>query len=827
MRQISVLRSKPYQYSGICKFLILYPVILLSHSSILLAQSGVSGRLVLEDAIALTNSYYKDFDQYDNELDYLKALNSELKVLKELYRAYTRNFDYESTCYCLVNSESNLDSVESTFQNHLEAFKMRISELDRSIKDSIFQLDSYKELSYIKLGSKSGPPKTPTVNEERISLASLRTTKIGKYDGELAKTHIEIRKNLCYLRAYASNTWDSYDALGDLVFRKVYNRYFRLYVYGDFFSKKFEGYNEKSLFSMNGSAIFTTIIDGLSGFIIDRVKREASITATNYYQRLINKIDPVYAKAIEGVFPSTIKLFSNFESMDIAKYPQHIKNAIEEDFKNLPDNLYTAIVTGNIHVDSDIQSAIILFKALSDSHAPQDFIRTLSHHPFILSSPTRAFFEELNVVSEILLIRKQNGGISYASPSYLKSYWDDQFFKTTYTLLVRFNYPLAMEINGNIEPILDISSSFYKVTEMTQDIISEKSKRDTIYYAKIGSLYDAILDVVTLVNVQYNDNNNYVRDVVNNAERVGIVYKNIYRKRYLNAITDLVDLILTLNDSRYQRVRELATLVERRPTGNTYSDLQMELSRYDLDGSMIREVIGRFGMGNTVNAMWVMDVYRDMERVEYRRIYEFLTFLASVASIENADDVKKVFEAYALPVGSYSIKRNNIFTISFDAQPGFFAGWQGGDFTKTKFSWGGTVPVGVSFSFGINSKMSRLGNNVNFRERAYAKHSLSLLLSIADLAAPVSFRIKDINDKTNSELPMLEPINLFSPGAYFCYGVPNAPVNFIAGFQYNPQVLRFDPTTKQPTVSSNGFRGCIGLTFDIPIFRIFSVRRYK
>jgi hypothetical protein len=81
-------------------------------------------------------------------------------------------------------------------------------------------------------------------------------------------------------------------------------------------------------------------------------------------------------------------------------------------------------------------------------------------------------------------------------------------------------------------------------------------------------------------------------------------------------------------------------------------------------------------------------------------------FLSDLSSVKNEDDVKNLLEAYALPIGSASIKRGSSFNVSINGYVGFTLGHEIFSNTK-KYSrinkkesvinnLGLTAPIGIS-----------------------------------------------------------------------------------------------------------------------------------
>lgn len=196
-------------------------------------------------------------------------------------------------------------------------------------------------------------------------------------------------------------------------------------------------------------------------------------------------------------------------------------------------------------------------------------------------------------------------------------------------------------------------------------------------------------------------------------------------------------------------------------------------------------------------------------------------FINDMAKSENSDDVKEAIQAFALPAGSYSLKRQQKFTFSINSYPGVLASiettWTNNKPYNT-FSPSFTAPVGLNFCWGAPQGMSH-----------------SVFVPIIDVGAFTRMYIGgkslDTTSLTDSiyftTLPEFSFMNLFSPGVYYALGFRKTPLSFYAGFQWGPylrEVKREDNEIK--TVNNyNSMRFSVGLVLDIPLWNIHSRAR--
>ena len=171
-----------------------------------------------------------------------------------------------------------------------------------------------------------------------------------------------------------------------------------------------------------------------------------------------------------------------------------------------------------------------------------------------------------------------------------------------------------------------------------------------------------------------------------------------------------------------------------------------------------------------------------------------------IAASENESiDIKGIIENYALPVGSYRIKRHNNTSIDLNAYPGLYAGYEFSGSNSSNI--GVTAPIGFSFSW--RSQLTGESSASN-----------SIFLSALDIGAPFSFRFAD--DSANGFPEDIKWEQIFSPGLFYIYGFKNAPLAFAMGCQYTPLLrkIEVDQVVNQESV----LRFSLSLNVDIPIF---------
>ena len=190
-----------------------------------------------------------------------------------------------------------------------------------------------------------------------------------------------------------------------------------------------------------------------------------------------------------------------------------------------------------------------------------------------------------------------------------------------------------------------------------------------------------------------------------------------------------------------------------------------------------------------------------------KQLLRYGTFMATMVQAQDAEAVSKAIEAFALPVGSSSIKKNEPFSVSINAHVGIAGGMEYLENAPAAPFYALTTPIGASFNFGLKKG-----------------GSISLQLSLIDIGALTAFRFQD---SSANNFPELKLANVFAPGGYIVYGVPKMPLSLGFGAQVGPQ-LRQITTGGGLYTPTSGWRLGAFLAVDIPIFNVYtSSRKYR
>lgn len=178
-------------------------------------------------------------------------------------------------------------------------------------------------------------------------------------------------------------------------------------------------------------------------------------------------------------------------------------------------------------------------------------------------------------------------------------------------------------------------------------------------------------------------------------------------------------------------------------------------------------------------------------------------FVNEMAGAKDAEEVEKAIDAFALPVGSSSLKEKAKSYFSINAYPGLIGGIEYAKGQQRAGSFGFTAPVGLYAQFCSWGSGSSLG----------------AFVPIIDIGAPVRLRID--KEKDNEILPDFNFNDIFSPGFYLSYGFgKKLPLALNVGAQYGPKLRDVKTGVEGKLTAVDSYRVNIALVIDIPLFTI-------
>lgn len=225
----------------------------------------------------------------------------------------------------------------------------------------------------------------------------------------------------------------------------------------------------------------------------------------------------------------------------------------------------------------------------------------------------------------------------------------------------------------------------------------------------------------------------------------------------------------------------------------------------DLRAAIVNEDYGKVSLQvlRLLNAALPKDNILDHDLVK------LVTLAADIAEVGDGD-VKAIFEAAIMPVGSYRVKQSTSFSATLNAYPGVFVGnetLQGTNSTKTFLGVSGPIGIALSTSRG-NERTLRASN--------------SLMLGFIDIGALLSYRL-DSEDSVSAN-PDVTFATVLAPGLFFMHGFKESPLSLGIGVQYAPR-LRTVTADAIDLAPQDALRIGVTLAVDIPLFPLALKRR--
>lgn len=194
-------------------------------------------------------------------------------------------------------------------------------------------------------------------------------------------------------------------------------------------------------------------------------------------------------------------------------------------------------------------------------------------------------------------------------------------------------------------------------------------------------------------------------------------------------------------------------------------------------------------------------------KINDKTAIKIIHFINDVSVSKDAEDIEKALDAFALPVGSSSLKEKASNYVSINSYPGLLGGFEFSKNQKTAGNIGFTAPVGIYCTIASFEKGATLG----------------VFLPVIDIAAPVRLRLDSNND--TKTLPDFNFNDIFSPGVYLSYGFGKSPFAIQLGAQYGPKLRDIPEESTGSFTSVDSYRINIGFVIDIPLLTLYS--QYK
>lgn len=558
--------------------------------------------------------------------------------------------------------------------------------------------------------------------------------------------------------------------------------------FGDFISK--------GVSSIGGLDV-TSLADGVAKFMVKRAKEELSITFFEKFKKILKETPD-----IETVFPQTANLLNGMdeEIYEYEKYIQNLREAFKKDIQEIHRNL-PGIVDNHLkffsehqHVKAALLSACYTAQQLEDQAHPGDI---LSNYPteYLDSIPNK------NYKGAIQTIQILSASLRDTSTEENGSYW------------------------VKIKKIRDLVNDKLAFKIYLGLILQEaKVKYDSVAFEGT-SLVNLLNMVAPEYDKGYNTYNSYRNYILRFGEKIDALNKMIKDysqentsdssvvEKYAKYFRTSVDLIEYCTEiCKLPIIKDQGNLKEFPALLKKYFDVAYSCADLVVD---INRKNYSAAINHTVHIYNVVTLREEAStgsefKIARNRLVKYGSFMATVATAKNSDDVEQAIETAALPVGSARIKRVSAFNVSLNGYVGFYAGYEkikGVDSAFTFNSAGITAPIGIAAS---------KGHSLLFFDTP-RECSSSIFVSLIDLGAITSFRFS--NDSAQ-KVPSIQLKDIISPGIFYSHGFGKTPLSLNIGWQMGPLLRKVN--LKENKYENKYSRFSISLCVDIPILNFYT-----
>jgi hypothetical protein len=516
----------------------------------------------------------------------------------------------------------------------------------------------------------------------------------------------------------------------------------------------------------------TSAIDATAKFLIDRTKKEISLTFfENFNTKLNNTIsfsikngdkDIDVSLNLSEVFPSTHILLNSSNGLTIPSLGQTWLTAFKKDLNQLPFNLTETLKNLKSFSSSQIGefslALITIINNLNNGIHPSLIISELSNRNNISTTQTQKSINVLNLFSKNFTKTVVNEK-KWITKNDFENLKDNKEFFLGWIYQEGKNSKIIEQINHTQE------------------------------YTRFKNHYQLIIDNLNMMQKQ----------LVN--------LKNIPDKKNPNYISEFTKLIDTSIDM-FTKTIEL-TLIENSNNHKDYLSFLNKIKPVAKDIKAITSNISEKNYGESL--LLSLSFLKHLTGIDNKNplIKEisfygnFLVDITNASELENdsSEQLTIILEKYALPVGSYRIKRRRKYSIDLAAYPGVTFGYE---FSESKSqNFGITAPIGFSFS------------TKNHHSKTPSSSS-SIFVSALDIGAPFTYRLT--NDSAEGLPENISWEQIFSPGIHYVYGLKKSPFSVSAGFQYAPLLRKIE--LNNIIENRNILRFNISFVVDIPIFNL-------
>ncbi|MEM6801802.1 MAG: hypothetical protein AAF696_10400 [Bacteroidota bacterium] len=600
-----------------------------------------------------------------------------------------------------------------------------------------------------------------------------------------------------------------------------------------------------------GKGIFptTALIDATAQFLVERTKEELILAFFDQFQKRIDEIPE-----LRYLFSNTYSLLINREFFHIPTLGRSWKTAFERDLRDLPMSMERMINESPsflfLKQRSDYRLFLLAFH-FEDWYklGPNPSMYILDRFVDIQELEGGTFMDSaLAVVKHNLLDFREDA----SSPKswYARSY-NERLNKRGEELFIALQYQESPAYYENFylgkgqNYASQMRAMPHQIFQMEQNILEELLKMDTQLTAlKIpkrptqDSLNrEAQLVVFSNYLFEKEQKLRVAADALNTIQKLAYMLKYpadpealLADKTYqgssqlIFAASQLIPAIESREPSKIF-VHSLQALQPIFQIASSKEELKMRkwnarIAKSRADTVLVNKLNGQ--ISKSLKRQANMDA-----SVKYLSFYG--GFMLDIFYAKTAPEIKGLLYKYALPAGSYRIKRRSQISLELGAYPNLYVGREfiiQNQGMEDGWVAGVSAPVGLSVSWPIRKSQDPFESDTELKSlkakklqgSKYSGHAFSLFFPIIDIGAPFSYRWTNGNDVGFPD--EIKWRQILAPGIYAVWGMKNKPISLSLGGQYVPK-LRSITTNSTDISAFDTFRIGLNLAVDIPIFSLF------
>lgn len=578
--------------------------------------------------------------------------------------------------------------------------------------------------------------------------------------------------------------------------------------------------NDKSV-STSGSAkaaMFgaspALIVDAAANFLVAKTKYELNA-------KFVEELRKIYTEKVEfqELMPAAHDIIMNADPMNFSTWNTLLQTSLQKDILNMPYNL-PAFINGDNSFFKDIDPSsmemvkvtLLVFQAYENTRRgmlPVSNFRRLEKDFGIDENPEFNLAKGITMVNTLIESFSTQDKLVPSNAIYEVANDTEQKAIFYYLYSKRYKEKLGkIRVSDSITMSESLSADWELKTDQ---LLSLAAKLNTALI-QAGKTLEHLQD----------------ENLQKGAQRHELIAVNSVIPDFVDAVfmyLSIMDPLDTERDHRYKRLYKPLTADAINLTNGVL--LENYNAALIATISIFVTSLTEINHNATEKEDDLARVVHNRERI--KRMVHWGGFLADFLALDKSAEATDLFVKYSTVNASYRVKRNNKYSVSLNAYPGFYIGNEQAElrdnFKQYNTSSAVTAPIGLSFSQSFTRRSGPKDFDYYKQKSPTSEMKLfkytglvhGLFFPILDLGAPFAYRWA--NDQSAGFTEDLKWSQLFSPGAYYTFGLKGSGLTFAIGGQMTPE-LRANQEGVIETQES-AWRFGATLTYDVPILTLW------